>query len=98
MARSQQTVSQALVFRYRADEQASPTDISWPDGQRRRVLQMRAADLDYVLKFFGLGIDRVMDSLNRRYQLVHDSSAAAMYIAVGNVSFDDCDMFTSSFG
>ena len=25
-------------------------------------------------------------------------SAAAMYIAVGNVSFDDCDMFTSSFG
>ena len=26
------------------------------------------------------------------------SSAAAMCIAVGNVSFDDCDMFTSSFG
>ncbi len=26
------------------------------------------------------------------------SSAAAMCIAVGNVSFDDCDMFTSSLG
>ena len=26
------------------------------------------------------------------------SSAAAMCMAVGNVSFDDCDMFTWSFG
>ena len=29
---------------------------------------------------------------------MHDRSAAAMYIAVGNVSFDDCDLLTSSFG
>ena len=26
------------------------------------------------------------------------SSTAAMFIAVGNVSFDDCDMLTWSFG
>ena len=36
---------------------------------RRRVLQMRAADLDDVGPFLGLGVDRVMQRAHRRQQL-----------------------------
>jgi hypothetical protein len=68
-----------------------------PERQRHGVLQVRAADLDDVANSFAFaparragahaGISRCLDLL-----------AAAMCMAVGNVSFDDCDMFTSSFG
>ena len=68
------------------------------DGERRRVLQMRAADLDDVLEFFRLGVERVAHFLHRGQQFARVSVAAAMCMAVGKVSFDDCDMLTSSLG
>ena len=70
-----------------------------PERQRHRVLQVRAADLDDVGELLGLGVERVAQRVHRRDEsLATISSAAAMCIAVGKVSFDDCDMFTSSFG
>ena len=70
-----------------------------PDGERRRVLQMRAADFDDAREFFGFGVERVAQFFHGGQQVSRRVSvAAAMCMAAGNVSFDDCDMFTSSFG
>ena len=69
------------------------------ERERHRVLQVRAADLHDV------GELRRPSPRARRAgasptgtSSCTTSSAAAMCIAVGNVSFDDCDMFTSSLG
>ena len=59
---------------------------------------MCTPDLDDILELSGLA---AIASCNRR----NDGSsrsltpvAAAIYIAVGKVSFEDCDMFTWSLG
>ena len=63
-----------------------------PERERRRVLQVRAADLDDVL-------ERLAPWRRACARSCVDApaaaaapicSAAAMCIAVGNVSFDDC--------
>ena len=67
--------------------------------QRHGVHQVRAADLDDVGERLGLGVQRVAQRLDRRAAGVAvSSSTAAMCMAVGKVSLDDCDMLTSSFG
>ncbi len=69
------------------------------ERERRRVLQVRAADLDDVGQRVGLGGQRVAQRLERRQQ-PHSASAstAATLIAVGKTSFDDWLRLTSSFG
>ena len=82
-----------------AVEQIHPAGKFLADGERRGVLQMRAANLDDAGELFGFGVERVAQFLYGRQQASREVSvAAAMCMAVGNVSFDDCDMFTSSFG
>ena len=62
--------------------------------ERRRVLHVRAADLDDVLPCLGFRAmasrRAVIAGISRRFT----STAAAIFIADGNESFDDCDMFT----
>ena len=80
-------------------EQADPAGQFLADGERRGVLQMRAADFDDVGEFLGLGVERVAQLLhggNQRCACMR--SAAAMCMAAGKVSLEDCDMFTSSLG
>ena len=64
------------------------------ERERRRVLHVGAADLDDVVPFVRLGGDRVVQRLHRGDQPLLHADGAAMYIADGNVSFDDCDMLT----
>ena len=70
------------------------------ERQRRRVLRMRAADLDDVRELRRLlGRARPCSFCTRRQQVVARSPrAAAMCIAVGKVSFDDWLILTWSFG
>ena len=69
------------------------------ERERHRVLQVRAADLHDVGELLRPWprARRAAPARSGRARCTI-SSAAAMCIAVGNVSFDDCDMFTSSFG
>ena len=97
IARSNKPGSSQLQSLDVALKQTGPTRHLLADGQRRGVLQMRAADLDDVLKLFAFAAIASWTFLDRGMSLFN-CSAAAMYIAVGNVSFDDCDMLTSSFG
>ena len=69
------------------------------ERERHRVLQVRAADLDDARELLGLRVERVAQLPHGGDQPVRGSARpAAMCIAVGKVSFDDCDMLTSSFG
>src|SRR5713226_699524 len=52
---------------------------------------MGAADFDDVRELLGFGVEGVAD-------VFHGGEAAAMCMAAGNVSLEDCDIFTSSFG
>ena len=62
-------------------------------------MQVRAADLDDVGELLRLGRRaRRAARAPPAGAACTISSAAAMCMAVGKVSFDDCDMFTSSFG
>ena len=51
-------------------QQAGPAAEFLAKGQRNGVLQMRAADLHYILEFFRFGGDRVVNALNCRDQRV----------------------------
>ena len=69
------------------------------ERQRRRVLQVRAADLDDVGERRGLrrrASRGAPSSAGSRLRVT--VSAAATFIAVGNTSFDDWPRLTSSFG
>ena len=70
------------------------------ERERHRVLQVRAADLHDVGELVRLRrrARRAAARTDGHQLACTTSSAAAMCIAVGNVSFDDCDMFTSSLG
>ena len=78
---------------------AHPAGDLLPERERRRVLQVRAPDLDDVG-------ERLAPSPRASSRSARDAgssaprscSTAAMCIAVGNVSFDDWHMLTSSFG
>ena len=70
-----------------------------PERERHGVLQVRAADLHDVGELLGPRGQRVAHAQRRSAGAAGRSpSAAAMCIAVGNVSFEDCDMLTWSFG
>jgi hypothetical protein len=77
-----------------AREHARPPANLLAERERRCILQVRASDLDDVLELLCLRRDRIMQTLHCRNELLFHTDAEAMYIAVGNVSFDDCDMFT----
>ena len=67
--------------------------------ERRRVLQVRAPDLDDVGERRRLRVQRVAQRLQGRQRASRSiASAAATCIAVGNTSLEDCPRFTSSFG
>ena len=51
-------------------QQAGPAAEFLPDGQGHGVLQMRAANLDDVVKFLRLGGDRIVNGLDRRNQRI----------------------------
>jgi len=59
---------------------------------------MGAADFDDVGELFGFGVEASRDFSGRAGGGARFSVAAAMCLAAGNVSLEDCDMFTSSFG
>src|SRR5262249_14932623 len=68
-----------------------------PEGERRRVLGMRAADLDDPGERRRLFLEGALGaSAGSRRWLI--SSAAAMCMAVGKQSFDDWLMLTWSLG
>ena len=84
---------------YVAVEQADPAGKFLAHRQRRGVLQVRAADFDDVREFLGFGVERARaDFLPPGASWRAVSVAAAMCMAVGNVSLEDCDMLTSSLG
>ena len=66
--------------------------------QRRRVLRVGAADLDDVGEFQGLGVERIVQVLQRGQQPVAISRAAATCMAVGKVSLEDWPRLTWSLG
>ena len=69
------------------------------EGDRRRVLQMGAADLDDVLEGLRLVVERLEQVPEGRERAGHGSRGpTAMCMAVGNESFDDWPMLTWSFG
>ena len=69
------------------------------DGERRGVLQMGAADFYDVGEFFRFGVEGVAQLFDGGEKLLRAVSvAAAMCMAAGNVSLEDCDMLTSSLG
>ena len=69
------------------------------ERERDRVLQVRPADLHDVRPRGRLRVEGVAERADGREAAGRVScSAAAMCIAVGNVSFEDCDMLTWSFG
>ena len=70
------------------------------ERERHRVLQVRAPDLHDVGELLCLArrARRASATHGRQRSGARSSCAAAMCIAVGNVSFEDCDMFTWSFG
>src|ERR1700733_2757976 len=70
-------------------QQAGPATELLTKRQRHGVLQVRAPNLDYVIEFPGLGHDRVWTLRIAGISAFFTRSAAAMCIAVGNVSFDD---------
>ena len=80
-------------------EQAGPAAHFLADGERRGVHEVGAADFDDVGKFLGLGVD-APDGRGARRAISAPCmrSAAAMCMAAGKVSLEDCDMFTSSLG
>ena len=68
-------------------EQADPARQFLTDGERRGVLEMRAADFDYAREFLCLGVQGVAQLLDVRDQKSARSFvAAAMCMAVGKVS------------
>ena len=79
-------------------QQAGPAAEFLADGQRHGVLQVGTPDLDHVIEFLRLGRDRVVHVLIAGISAFFTRSAAAMCMAAGNVSFEDCDMLTSSLG
>ena len=60
---------------------------------------MGAADLDHIGEFFRLGLYRFLDA-NYGWDeiLVQALCRCKLCIAVGNASFEDCDILTSSLG
>jgi hypothetical protein len=58
---------------------------------------MRPTDLDDVRVRLGLGGERIPELADAGDEIL-DDRAAAMCIAVGNVSFEDCDRLMWSFG
>jgi hypothetical protein len=59
---------------------------------------MGPADLDDVFPLLGLNRDPVMQCLHSRNQPLLHVDRAAMYIAEGKESLDDCAMLTWSLG
>ena len=69
------------------------------ERERDGVLQVRAPDLDDVGELLRPSRERVTQGTGRWGSgVAMIAVAAAMCIAVGNVSLDDCDMFTWSLG
>ena len=65
------------------------------EGERDRVLQVGAPDLHDVGELGRPPVERVAQRRGPTGRAgAVTSSTAAMFIAVGNVSLDDCDMFT----
>ena len=81
-----------------AFDQAGPAAHLLADRERRGVHQVGAADLDDVGELLGLGVERVVHAPTAGISAPWMRSAAAMCMAAGNVSLEDCDMFTSSLG
>ena len=68
------------------------------ERERDGVLQVRPSDLHDVGELLGRAASASRSAPTLGSRRSHDLSAAATCIAVGNVSLDDCDMFTWSFG
>ena len=80
-----------------AFQQACPAGKLLPHGERGSVLQVSTADLHNILKFLCFGVDFIMYFFNCRNSAIM-AAAAAMCMAAGNVSLEDCDMLTWSLG
>ena len=65
---------------------------------RRGILHVRATDLNDVPPLLALVAIASRSAVTAGISRSFTFTAAAMFIAVGNVSFDDCDMLTWSFG
>ena len=63
------------------------------ERQRGRVLKMRASDFDDVIPLLAFA-SSASRSFSTAGSMPTIASAAAMCMAVGNVSFEDCDMLT----
>ena len=61
---------------------------------RGRILHVGAADLDDVVPLVRLDGDRVRERLTAGIRRCFTATAAAMFIAEGKVSFEDCDILT----
>ena len=60
---------------------------------------MGAADFDDAGEFLGFGVERIAQDVSTAGRSLRAVSvAAAMCMAVGKVSLEDCDMLTSSLG
>ena len=75
-------------------KQAGPSAEFLAYGQWHRVLQVSAADFYDVSNSFALAEIASRTLLIAGISAFFTRSAAAMCMAAGNVSFDDCDMLT----